>query len=225
MNSIFVTNHFKFIDRIVLNKRKEMANIINRQLDNIELTDALDIGSTDDNDFESSNFLIKNINNIKHYKSLSNQVITDKFFSSSLIKSITDNLSVEEVDKFKSDLVISNATIEHVGSLEDQIKMISNIIRLSKKIFIITTPNRFHPIDFHTKLPLIHWLPKKLHRKLLNMLNLNFFAKEDNLNLMSENDLKKALANQNIKKYEIFHIRLFGFKSNFLVIGEVNLNY
>jgi|TARA_B110000093_G_C12820053_1_gene346542 hypothetical protein len=225
MNSIFVTNHFKFIDRIVLNKRKEMANIINRQLDNIELTDALDIGSTDDNNFESSNFLIKNINNIKHYKSLSNQVITDKFFSSSLIKSITDNLSVEEVDKFKSDLVISNATIEHVGSLEDQIKMISNIIRLSKKIFIITTPNRFHPIDFHTKLPLIHWLPKKIHRKLLNMLNLNFFAKEDNLNLMSENDLKKALANQNIKKYEIFHIRLFGFKSNFLVIGEVNLNY
>jgi len=222
MNSIFVTNHFKFIDRIVLNKRKEMANIINRQLDNIELTDALDIGSTDDNNFESSNFLIKNINNIKHYKSLSNQVITDKFFSSSLIKSITDNLSVEEVDKFKSDLVISNATIEHVGSLEDQIKMISNVIRLSKKIFIITTPNRFHPIDFHTKLPLIHWLPKKIHRKLLNMLNLSFFAKEDNLNLMSENDLKKALTNQNIKKYKIFHIRLFGFKSNFLVIGEVN---
>jgi len=225
MNSIFVTNHFKFIDRIVLNKRKEMANIINHQLENIELSDALDIGSTNDNDFESSNFLIKNINNIKYYKSLSNQVITDKFFSSSLIKSITDNFSVEEIDKFKSDLVISNATIEHVGSLEDQIKMISNIIRLSKKIFIITTPNRFHPIDFHTKLPLIHWLPKKLHRKLLNMLNLNFFAKEDNLNLMSENDLKKALANQNIKKYEIFHIRLFGFKSNFLVIGEVNLNY
>ena len=225
MNSIFVTNHFKFIDRIVLNKRKEMANIINRQLDNIELTDALDIGSTDDNNFESSNFLIKNINNVKFYKSISNQVIVDKFFSSKLTKSITDELSKEEVDKFKSDLVISNATIEHVGSLEDQIKMISNIIRLSKKIFIITTPNRFHPIDFHTKLPLIHWLPKKIHRKLLNMLNLNFFAKEDNLNLMSENDLKKALANQNIKKYEIFHIRLFGFKSNFLVIGEVNLNY
>ena len=225
MNSIFVTNHFKFIDRIVLNKRKEMANIINRQLDNIELTDALDIGSTDDNNFESSNFLIKNINNIKHYKSLSNQVITDKFFSSSLIKSITDNLSVEEVDKFKSDLVISNATIEHVGSLEDQIKMISNIIRLSKKIFIITTPNRFHPIDFHTKLPLIHWLPKWLHRKILIILRLNFFAKEDNLNLMSENDLRLILKDMNIKNYKFYYIRLFGFKSNFLVIGEVNLNY
>ena len=222
MNSIFVTNHFKFIDRIVLNKRKEMANIINRQLDNIELTDALDIGSTDDNNFESSNFLIKNINNIKHYKSLSNQVITDKFFSSSLIKSITDNLSVEEVDKFKSDLVISNATIEHVGSLKNQIKMISNTIKLSKKIFILTTPNRFHPIDFHTKLPLIHWLPKWLHRKILIILRLNFFAKEDNLNLMSENDLRLILKDMNIKNYKFYYIRLFGFKSNFLIIGEVN---
>jgi hypothetical protein len=69
MNSIFATNHFKFIDKVVLNKRKEMANIINSQLKDIEIIDALDIGSTDDQDFKSSNFLIKNINNIRpNYK-------------------------------------------------------------------------------------------------------------------------------------------------------------
>mgnify|MGYP001315599160 CR=1 FL=1 len=220
MNSIFVTNHFKFLDQIVLNKRKEMANIINHHLQNIEIIDALDIGSTNDENFESSNFLIKNIDNIKYYKSISDQIITDKFFTNSLVKSITDDLSNEEVDEFKSDLVISNATIEHVGNLENQIKMISNIVRLSKKFFVLTTPNRFHPIDFHTKLPLIHWLPKSIHRKLLNFLSLDFFAKEKNLNLMSENDLKSCLKNTNIKNYKIFYIRLFGFKSNFLVIGE-----
>ena len=126
------------------------------------------------------------------------------------------------MDKFKSDLVISNATIEHVGSLKNQIKMISNTIKLSKKIFILTTPNRFHPIDFHTKLPLIHWLPKWLHRKILIILRLNFFAKEDNLNLMSENDLRLILKDMNIKNYKFYYIRLFGFKSNFLIIGEVN---
>jgi hypothetical protein len=222
MKSIFVTNHFKFIDRFVLKKRKEIANIINYQLKNVEIIDALDIGSTNDDDFESSNFLIKNINNVKFYKSISNQVIVDKFFSSKLTKSITDELSKEEVDKFKSDLVISNATIEHVGSLKNQIKMISNTIKLSKKIFILTTPNRFHPIDFHTKLPLIHWLPKWLHRKILIILRLNFFAKEDNLNLMSENDLRLILKDMNIKNYKFYYIRLFGFKSNFLIIGEVN---
>ena len=199
-----------------------MADIINRQLKDEDLIDALDIGSTNDEDFESSNFLIKNIYNIKYYKSISDQFIKDKFFSSSLVKSITDNFSSEELDKFKSDLVVSNATIEHVGGLENQIKMISNIVKLSKKFFILTTPNRYHPIDFHTKLPLIHWLPKTIHRKLLNILKLNFFAKEENLNLMSENDLKLSLSNTNIKNYKIFYIRLFGFKSNFLVIGKVN---
>ena len=54
------------------------------------------------------------------------------------------------------------------------------------------------------------------------MLNLNFFAKEDNLNLMSKNDLKIALEKLNIKDYKILYVRLLGFKSNFLVIGKVD---
>ena len=41
----------------------------------------------------------------------------------------------------RSDLVISNATIEHVGSFENQLKMVKNIILLSKKYFVITTLN------------------------------------------------------------------------------------
>ena len=222
MKSVFVANFFKFTDKFVLNKRKEMAAIINNELKDNNITDALDIGSTENDDLESSNFLIKNLNNIQSYKSISDQEIKDKFFSSSLRKSITEDLSSEEIDNFKSDLVISNATIEHVGSVANQAKMITNIIKLSKKFFILTTPNRYHPIDFHTKLPLIHWLPKNLHRKILNKINLNFFSKEENLNLMSENDLRKILKTQNIKDYKFFYIRLLGFKSNFIVIGKVN---
>ena len=48
--------------------------------------------------------------------------------------------------------------------------MVKNIINLTKKIFFITTPNRFYPIEFHTKLPLIHWLPKRIHRFILSKL-------------------------------------------------------
>ena len=208
MKSVFVANFFKFTDKFVLNKRKEMAAIINNELKDNNITDALDIGSTENDDLESSNFLIKNLNNIQSYKSISDQEIKDKFFSSSLRKSITEDLSSEEIDNFKSDLVISNATIEHVGSVANQAKMITNIIKLSKKFFILTTPNRYHPIDFHTKLPLIHWLPKNLHRKILNKINLNFFSKEENLNLMSENDLRKILKTQNIKDYKLNNERL-----------------
>ena len=68
------------------------------------------------------------------------------FFSKILKKSITEEFSENELYKFSSDLVISNATIEHVDGVLNQKKMIENIIKLTKKIFVITTPNRFHPI-------------------------------------------------------------------------------
>ena len=69
--------------------------------------------------------------------------------------------------------------------------MISNIIKLPKKYIVITTPNRLYPIEFHTKIPLIHWFPKNLHRFILEISGLNFLSKEENLNLLSKNELKK----------------------------------
>jgi len=62
------------------------------------------------------------------------------------------------------ELVFSSAVIEHVGSLENQNQFIKELVRISKKYVFITTPNRYYPIEFHTILPIIHWLPKKIHR-------------------------------------------------------------
>ena len=186
MNKIYATNHYTFIDRVVVKKRQEMCDIINNELSNVITQDALDIGSTNDIDNESSNYLIKNLADIKIYKSISNQEINNSFFSKTLKKSITEQFLDDEVQSMKSDLVVSNATIEHVGNFENQKKMIQNILLLTKKYFIITTPNRYHPIDFHTKLPFIHWMPKNIHRKILKILKLEFFSKEENLNLLSK---------------------------------------
>ena len=220
MKNTYVVNHINFIDKIVRNKRQEMCDIINEKLKDVNIYDALDIGSTSDEIYESSNYLIKNLNNISKYKSISDQSFKNNFFSNILTKSITQNLTRSEVDLFSSDLVISNATIEHVGNFQNQVNMIKNIVKLSKKFFIITTPNKFHPFDFHTKLPLIHWLPVSLYRKLLNLIGLKFFAKEENLNLLSENNLKLCLKNAGVIEYEIVYINLFGFKSNLLVFGK-----
>ena len=46
------------------------------------------------------------------------------------------------------DIVISNATIEHVGNNTNQAKFIKEAVRLSKKLVFISTPNRYFPIDF-----------------------------------------------------------------------------
>jgi len=219
VNSIYSFNHTTFFDRIIIKKRYEMIKLINKNLKGEVFFDALDIGTTDDMDYESSNYLIKNLEEIKVFKSISDQKINSIFFLKSLNKSILDNFSADEIHQYKADIVISNATIEHVGNYKNQLKMISNIIDLTKKKFIITTPNRFHPFDFHTKIPLIHWLPKKIHRKILSIFGLKYFAREKNLNLLSINDLKNLLNNFELIEYKVFYIRFFGFISNYIIIG------
>ena len=61
-------------------------------------------------------------------------------------------------------------------------------------------------------------LPKKIHRFLLNILGYKFLAKEENLNLLSERDLRKICKELNIKYYIIKKIKIFMFTSNFLLI-------
>jgi len=221
MNKIYAVNHYTFIDKIVIKKRQEMCDIINEELSDYIIQDALDIGSTNDLENKSSNYLIRNLKNIKMYKSISDQVISNNFFSKRLTKSITENFSYDEIQSMKSDVVISNATIEHVGGFEQQKKMIENMLLLTKKYFIITTPNRYHPLDFHTKLPILHWFPKKIHRKLLKLLKLEFFSKEENLNLLSKKDLITLLEIVGVNNFKIFDVSLLGFKSNLIVIGKV----
>ena len=108
-------------------------SVINENLKKEIFYDVLDIGTTNDMEFPSSNYLVKNLEKIKKYKSISDQKINSDFFSSTLKKSITDDFSLDEINLNSADLVISNATIEHVGSYSNQLKMISNIINFSKK--------------------------------------------------------------------------------------------
>lgn len=214
--------NFNFIDNIVVKKRNEMFKILKENIYNLKIKSILDIGTTEEDSLKSSNFFIKKFNNIKNKKTISNQKIKKKKFTKNLIKSITSSFSNNEIKNFKSDLVISSATIEHVGNSRKQIKMIKNVILLTKKIFFITTPNRFFPIDFHTKIPLLHLLPKKLHRLILNFIFLKEYAKEENLNLISQNEIFFFLKEINSKEFDIkiLNIKLFGFISNLIILGK-----
>ena len=210
-----------FLDQLVIKKRFEMIEVIKTFIDNKKISSVLDIGTTEDYAHQSSNFIISNIGSFDEFKSISDQKITSKFFSLKLCKSITETFLDKEVENFKSDLVISNATIEHVGNFNNQLMMCKNIVKLSKKYFIIITPNRFHPIDFHTKLPLLHWLPKKFHRFILSILGFDFLSQEKNLNLLSSSDLNSLLKEINNIRYKIKHINFLHFKSNLILIGQI----
>ena len=58
-------------------------------------------------------------------------------------------------------------------------------------------------------LPFIHWLPKKIHRKILKFLNYDFLHKEENLNLISTKDFLKICKELKIKKILKFNILNF----------------
>ena len=217
---IYLTKHYSFFENILLKKRKKILIVLKEFLRNKTIEDVLDIGSTEDSNNDSSNFLIKNLGNYKDYKSISDQDIKFIFFSKKFKKSITEDFSDEEIKNMKSDLVISNATIEHVGSFLNQIKMCKNILKLSKKYFIIITPNRYHPFEFHTKIPIIHWFPKKIHRSILKIFGFKFFSLEQNLNLLSEKDLVLIMKNLGQKNFNLKSINFCFMKSNLILVGE-----
>lgn len=64
-------------------------------------------------------------------------------------------------DDGEFDIVFSNAVIEHVGDRERQRTFVTEALRVGRQAFI-TTPNRRFPVEVHTGLPLVHWLPENL---------------------------------------------------------------
>jgi ubiquinone/menaquinone biosynthesis C-methylase UbiE len=124
----------------------------------------------------------------------------------------SDGLSLPFPDK-SFDLVVSFAVIEHVGSRTQQQAFVRELCRVGKTC-CITTPNRWYPIEFHTAVPLIHWFPPSWFRALLKLLGKHFFAKEENLNLLSEKEVLKMLP----ADAEVYtrHFRLLGLISNLL---------
>jgi SAM-dependent methyltransferase len=62
------------------------------------------------------------------------------------------------------DVYFSNAVLEHVGGRERQRAFVDEALRVATRVFV-TTPNRWFPVEVHTRLPLVHWLPDRLaHR-------------------------------------------------------------
>lgn len=120
------------------------------------------------------------------------------------------------------DLVFSSAVLEHVGSFERQKKFIAEAMRVSRKYVFLTTPNRYHIFEFHTYLPFLHWLPKKIHRAILKWLGLEYLSKEENLNLLDRRSLNKICEELGIENYRIYHVNFLGMPSNLLLMIQID---
>ena len=102
----------------------------------------------------------------------SSEKLPNKDFTTDKKKSF----KTKHIDLHGFTLEKANKAIEKFinDSYQNQISLIKETYRVSKKYIFIQTPNRYYPIDFHTTLPFIHWLPKNIHRKILKFLGLKF---------------------------------------------------
>ena len=57
------------------------------------------------------------------------------------------------------DIGFSNAVVEHVaGGRDGQRQFVHELCRVAQRVFV-TTPNKWFPLEVHTLLPFVHWLP------------------------------------------------------------------
>jgi Methyltransferase domain len=116
------------------------------------------------------------------------------------------------------DVVHSSAVIEHVGSFARQCAFVRECCRVARRAVFITTPNRWFPVEFHTVLPLVHWLPKPAFRALMRRSGRAFFADEANLNLMTGSELGRAAAGVEGFSHDVSNAWLAGWPSNLLLV-------
>jgi hypothetical protein len=197
--------YLKFIEHIPFNSK----------------TTLIDIGTTNV-DLDHENYLVKKYPYKRSITCLSNQTLSLIKKKFPQIKTIKSDGRETKLKNNKFDIVHSNATIEHVGNFNNQIKFVKETLRISKKYIFITTPNRNFFFDLHTIIPIIHWFPKKIHRLILKKIGHNFLSKEENLNLLNNEDLEKICKIIKIKKYIIDSIKILGFRTNLILIINKN---
>lgn len=56
------------------------------------------------------------------------------------------------------DFALANAIVEHVGHEPEQRRMVEEMTRVARA-WVITTPNKWFPIESHTSAVFLHWFP------------------------------------------------------------------
>lgn len=85
------------------------------------------------------------------------------------------------------DAGICNAVVEHAGCQEQQAALVREVCRVSRSV-MFTTPNKGFPVELHTFLPFVHWLPDPAFRRVLHWLGFKYFEDPENLKPLGAHD-------------------------------------
>ena len=68
------------------------------------------------------------------------------------------------------DVAVSNAVIEHVGDHKAQAALVLELCRVADTV-VVMTPSRLFPLEVHTLLPIVHWLPERIYPRILSAIS------------------------------------------------------
>ena len=210
--------------RISTKMREKMFAKFMSEISPTEGEAVLDIGVTSDQSYSSSNYFEALY---PHKHRITAAGIDDAKFLEQTYPGIkfefADILNLPYLDH-SFDIVHSSAVWEHVGSLGNQAKMLAECLRVARRAVFLTTPNRWHPVEFHTQLPLLHWFPKPIFRGILRLLGKDELADEANLNLLTPREVRDLAAchdaQWNLRITNVYFPVILGWPSNIIVMAE-----
>jgi Methyltransferase domain len=204
--------------RAAMHMRRRMFERFLHEAAPREADTVLDVGVTSDRSYENSNYFEAWY---PHKQRITAVGLDDASFLEAEYPGLTfqraDGRALPFADA-SFDLVHSSAVIEHAGGRGQQAQLIAELARVARRLVFITTPNRWFPVEVHTGVPLLHWLPPRHFRAWLQKSGRGFFADEANLNLLSAAELLALARDQGWTRSRVLRMRLAGFTSNLVLV-------
>ena len=174
-----------------------------------EKTKILDVGASEKEYQDNANIIEKRYSYPENITVLSVEEYKEFIERYPKVKIVTYKGDSFPFKNKKFDICWCNAVIEHVGDKYKQEYFLKEISRVARSAFV-TTPNRFFPFEVHTKIFLLHYLPKKHFDKFL-MKTGKSWATGNYMHLLSLREIRNLLVNCNIRNYKIIKNKLFWF--------------
>jgi hypothetical protein len=118
----------------------------------------LDVGVLGDEPYEAANFFLKEYPYPRSLTALSIEDCSALRSRYPLVRFVAYDGERFPFADNSFDICHSNAVVEHVGDCKRQQWFVSEMVRVARQGFF-TTPNRWFPVELHTKIPLLHYLP------------------------------------------------------------------
>jgi len=167
----------------------------------------LDVGVLGAEEYEVANFFLRAYPHLENLTALSIEDCLDLRSRYPLVKFVTyDGKRFPFADK-RFDVCHSNAVVEHVGDVERQRLFVSEMVRVARRGFF-TTPNRWFPVELHTKIPLLHYLPWALFTRVCHLMHRERDIR--GVRLLSRRQVVGLMEGTPVSFYQLLENRILG---------------